>query len=123
MVNRDTNANAPIVLKHIKPSSMRKLQDRKLLRHLKQEGHNSINWDNEILTRNLVPDHTIPLREWSYEELKTRLEEIMYQNYKLYTLFPDYYKQECYGADGEYWDIYDEMENIAQMYGIDIYGE
>lgn len=102
---------------------MRRLRNRKLLRLLKQEGHNTPDYDNEILTRALIPDYTIPLSLWSYEELKTRLEEIMYQNYKLYILFPDYYKQERYSTNNEYWDIYDEMENIAQMYGIDIYGQ
>ena len=102
---------------------MRALLDKKLLRHIKHEGSNYIEYDNDVLTNSLLPDYTMPLSLWSYEELKTRLEEIMYQNYKLYTLFPDYYKQERYGTNGEYWDIYDEMENIAQMYGIDIYGE
>ena len=97
--------------------------NKKLLRQIKHEGHNTLDYDNEILTRSLVPNYTIPLWQRSYEELKTRLEEIVYQNYKLYTLYPEYYKQELYGANGEYWDIYDEMENIAQMYGIDIYGQ
>lgn len=94
-----------------------------LLRHIKHEGSNYVEYDNDVLTNSLLPDYTTPLSLWSYEELKTRYEELIHINWKVYEMYPEYYEHQYYGADGERWDILDEMENIAQMYGIDIYGE
>lgn len=103
------------------------MMNKKLLRQIKQEGIGNIDYDNEVLENALIYDYNmsngIPLKYWSYEELKTRYEELVNTAYKLSVLFPEYYRNEWYYNNSEQWDILDEMQNIAQSYNIDIYGE
>ena len=95
-----------------------------LLRQIKQEGIPEVDYDNEELTNQLILDYqqanVVPMKYWSYQELITRLEELYNITHILYTKYPGYYRQE-YSNSGEYWDIVDEIQDIAQSYYADIY--
>lgn len=90
------------------------MMNKKLLRQIKQEGINVIDYDNELLTNNLIDDYKlsniVPLKYWTDNELQTRLQELVHISYKLSILFPEYYRQEFCGYNGECYDIQDEIE-------------
>ena len=94
--------------------------NKKLLRQIKQEGFHEFDYDNELLTSQLVADynqaHEIPLELWDNNTLFTRLAELQQLSYKLATLFPGYYRQEWYGCNGEYYDILDEIDDRYGSY-------
>ena len=100
--------------------NMKVLLDKKLLRQIKQEGINVIDYDNELVTNALVADynksHEIPLDLLENNDLFTRLQELQHLAIKLNTLFPEYYRDEYYGYSGEYYDILDEIDDRYDSY-------
>jgi len=105
--------------------------DKKLLRKIKQECYignppvlevDEVEFE-EFLNKEYKEANTKPYHEWTYDELRTRQEEITQLTYKISVLFPIYYKEEYFMCGGEYYDIMDELDRRAYEDRYSIYDD